>query len=339
MQLVAVASALAGRPSLPRVASRAAPRHACISASASPPSAAQLALPDPAAWARALREVGPPRVIFTDCDGTLLGPDHRLSARSTEALRRLSELGVRVVPATGRARAGAWTQHVLTERALNGGVPGIYLNGGAVFDEGAAPQSSTVPADVVADVLDFAEARRSRATAVAYVGDEALVDRPKCALAHKLAAVGDSPLRGVARLAARGAVQGAVHKVLFLTSDEEAAGGSLRAELELLVGTRADVTQALRWCVEVCPRGVHKGRAAGELLERWGVAPEEALAIGDGENDVQLLQLCGHSVAMDNGVAAAKRSAQLVAPSNAADGWAAAIDALVLAPLGRPLRG
>ena len=62
-----------------------------------------------------------PSVVFTDCDGTMLNPAHSLSARSRSVLRELDHIGVWVVPATGRARAGSWTEDVLTEPALRGG--------------------------------------------------------------------------------------------------------------------------------------------------------------------------------------------------------------------------
>ena len=47
------------------------------------------------------------KVVFTDCDGTMLTPDHVLSPAASKMLHTLADAGVRVVPATGRARAGA----------------------------------------------------------------------------------------------------------------------------------------------------------------------------------------------------------------------------------------
>ena len=75
------------------------------------------------------------KVVFTDCDGTMLTPDHVLSPAASKMLHTLADAGVRVVPATGRARAGAWTDAVLTHPILNNGVPGVYINGCSGFTE------------------------------------------------------------------------------------------------------------------------------------------------------------------------------------------------------------
>jgi hypothetical protein len=118
--------------------------------------------------------------------------------------------------------------------------------------------------------------------------------------------------------------------VLFLHADTEAASAALRAEVAPHIAGHAELTRALRWCLEVKPLGACKATAARALLAEWGVAPADALALGDGDNDVSLLRLCGASVAMGNGCAAAKAAATHLAPSNADDGFAVAIETLVL---------
>ena len=43
-----------------------------------------------------------PDAIVTDLDGTLLGPDKQVGERDAAAIRRLTRLGIPVVPGTGR---------------------------------------------------------------------------------------------------------------------------------------------------------------------------------------------------------------------------------------------
>lgn len=274
-----------------------------------------------------------PRVIFTDCDGTLLAPDHRLSARARDALRALTSAGVRVVPATGRARSGTWTDHVLTEPALRNGFPGIYLNGCSQFDEDGREETIVLEPAAARAAVAFGASRRDLTTTVVYVAGEALVEADD-ALTAKLAAVGDSPMRRVPSLTAAlssDSVASAVAKVLLLCADDEQTAAALRqAVAPSIAGHAAELTRALSWCLEVKPTGVCKATAASALLRRWQVDPADALALGDGENDVSLLKLCGASVAMGNGCSQAKAAARFLAPSNADDGFATAIEMLVL---------
>lgn len=212
-----------------------------------------------------------PRVVFTDCDGTLLRPDHTLSDRARQTLRELDRAGVIVVPATGRGRAGTWTSSVLTE--LRGGAPGVFCNGCTSFDrDGTALPPALLPTSLPASVLGAlgTSAVGAGCVAVAYVGDEALYEYSASALIPRLALVGDSPLRRVECLRSACAAS-PVSKILLL--HDAHALPALRAAVAPVVGGASGgaVTQAIDWMLEVVPSHADKGSAAGELLARWGL--------------------------------------------------------------------
>lgn len=72
-------------------------------------------------------------------------------------------------------------------------------------------------------------------------------------------------------------------------------------------------------------RGVSKGKGAQFLLSHFNLLPEEALAIGDGLNDLELLNMIPHSVAMGNGHPKVKEIAEFVTDDIAHDGFAKAL--------------
>ena len=57
-----------------------------------------------------------------------------------------------------------------------------------------------------------------------------------------------------------------------------------------------------------------------ELLKRWNLKPEQIMAFGDSENDIEMLELAGISYAMENAEEAVKRVATKVAPANSQAG-------------------
>ena len=57
-----------------------------------------------------------PDAIFTDLDGTLLGPDKKVGKQDAAAIRRLKELGIPVIICTGRPILG--TRLVTAELGL-----------------------------------------------------------------------------------------------------------------------------------------------------------------------------------------------------------------------------
>jgi hydroxymethylpyrimidine pyrophosphatase-like HAD family hydrolase len=64
------------------------------------------------------------------------------------------------------------------------------------------------------------------------------------------------------------------------------------------------------------------------------MSPSGMLAMGDGENDIEMLQLAAVSAAMGNAGAKVKAAADYVMVSNDEDGVAQAIERFVLQPKG-----
>ena len=52
--------------------------------------------------------------------------------------------------------------------------------------------------------------------------------------------------------------------------------------------------------VEILSPQVHKGHGLRQLCENIGVSLDEVIAFGDGDNDIEFLQLAGRGVAMKN---------------------------------------
>ncbi|MGL5540071.1 MAG: HAD family hydrolase [Erysipelotrichaceae bacterium] len=52
--------------------------------------------------------------------------------------------------------------------------------------------------------------------------------------------------------------------------------------------------------VELSSKHVHKGAALEKVLHRYGIKPEEVMAFGDGENDMEMLSLAKYGIAMGN---------------------------------------
>ncbi|MDO5426136.1 MAG: HAD family hydrolase [Eubacteriales bacterium] len=58
------------------------------------------------------------------------------------------------------------------------------------------------------------------------------------------------------------------------------------------------VTSGNAW-LDFMPKGVHKGTAIRSLMKKLGISPDEALAIGDNYNDLEMLGEVSYSFAME----------------------------------------
>ncbi|MFD5826811.1 HAD family hydrolase [Lentzea sp. NPDC060358] len=125
------------------------------------------------------------------------------------------------------------------------------------------------------------------------------------------------------------------------TFDEVAATATPRLVMRWLDHTPAELAFAVKdlelpgieWHVDhtepwltAVPPDVTKGSALDELCRQLGISPRDALAIGDGTNDVEMLRWAGLGVAMGQAPATVQAVADEVAPTILEDGAAQVLD-------------
>lgn len=86
------------------------------------------------------------------------------------------------------------------------------------------------------------------------------------------------------------------------------------------LGGKIEPTTSGHGAVDLIVPGCHKASGLKRLVERWNISPEQCVAFGDGGNDIEMLQYCGHSYAMGNASDQVKHVAKDVCPSNNEDG-------------------
>ncbi len=69
--------------------------------------------------------------------------------------------------------------------------------------------------------------------------------------------------------------------------------------------------------IDVMQRGVNKATGVSQLMDRYGIKPEEVMAFGDSMNDYEILRMVGFSRAMGNGRSAIKQISGKVLGTNA----------------------
>lgn len=84
-----------------------------------------------------------------------------------------------------------------------------------------------------------------------------------------------------------------------------------------------------RWAVDVTLRTINKWTGCQWVMARTGFTPEQAIAFGDGLNDIQMLQGVGLGIAMGNAHPDLKAVADHIAPTLQLDGIARALEELV----------
>ncbi len=251
------------------------------------------------------------KAIFFDIDGTLVSLKTKVYSPSAKrALELLREKGIRLLVATGRSKFEIEGEHLLEGLTFDGiltnnGQDGYDADGSLLFgspihpDDAAAVIDWSLTNDVACWVVT---ARESILSHVNSRVEDAMVE-----IHTKTPPIGD----------VRRAAREPVYKiVLFLTPEEMAR------PMALMPHSRK--TQWFDCGFDIIARDGGKGTAVAEICRRYGLAREETMAFGDGQNDIDMLKAAGIGVAMGNAPEEVKAAADYVTEDVDEDGlWKA----------------
>jgi len=266
------------------------------------------------------------KLIAVDLDGTLLNSDHKISERTAEALRKAVAQGLKIVLATGKTPFSA--RDIVKQFGID--APGIYVQGlTIVYPDGETKNLAQLDAALVRSVITFAEERGF--DVIAYSGGQTLTRADNVGARELTEAYGENVPQIV------GALQNIlestpISKLLFFKRREPRKVTALRWQLGTQINGKARLVQALDDALEMLPLGASKGKALKLVLKELGIDVKEVMAIGDGENDIEMIEMAGIGVAMGNANPKLKAVAKHHVASNDADGVAEALERFALKP-------
>ncbi|GAB4525279.1 MAG: Cof-type HAD-IIB family hydrolase [Anaerolineae bacterium] len=263
-------------------------------------------------------------LIAVDLDGTLLNEKNEVSDRNEKAIKAAVERGVKVVIATGKTRFSM----LQTLARLGLTTPGIYNQGLIIYQaDGAVAHQTTLEPAVARQVITFCEDRGF--DVIAYSGDRILVkyDSPQATMLHTRFG---EPLPEAVGPLVNILDEIPVNKLIVTKQGDPRRIRAIRWQLEMQLDGKGRLVQAMiPDMVEVLPPRGSKGMALKTVLKEMGITADKMMAIGDGENDKEMIELAGVGVAMGNADDRLKAVAKYTVGTNLEDGVAQAIDRFV----------
>jgi Cof subfamily protein (haloacid dehalogenase superfamily) len=249
----------------------------------------------------------PYRVLVCDLDGTLLLDPPDLDPELVEGCRRAVERGLVFSIATGRMPPGA--ERYVAELGADG--PGIFYNGALVRDavDGRDLMRLTLPRGLIWRAHEvFAHAPISPL----FYRDDQLYCLDESWAARLYAEEQAVPLEVIDQPADFLSMGGFV-KTLFIGHPETLP--IVRDELTHAVGGEARLVMTRRDYLEMIPPTASKGAALRVVADHLGVPLEEIVAVGDQENDLEMIRAAGLGVAMPQAPEVVRGHADRVAPT------------------------
>jgi Cof subfamily protein (haloacid dehalogenase superfamily) len=250
----------------------------------------------------------PIRMIALDLDETLLAHDKTVGPRTAEALREAARRGIEIVLASGRMTPAM--ERTAAELRIDCCI--VAYNGAAVCGRAAQGRKRLVhrplPAATARRLYEYA---RPRGYQVNYYLNDVIVSEDAAHLrpwAELYRSRTGSPYRFVPDLAVH--LHLAPTKLLFVTAPEERP--KIEADVRPMLGMDAAVIRTDPEYLEFLEPSVNKGWGVSELAGILGIPMHQVFAMGNGENDVEMLFQSGFGVAVANACAAAKHAARAV---------------------------
>ena len=91
-----------------------------------------------------------------------------------------------------------------------------------------------------------------------------------------------------------------------------------------------EVYRSAGFFLECVPPGVDKAKSLERLLAMVNIDKDDVIAVGDGFNDLSMIEYAGLGIAMDNAPGEVKSRANFVTSSNDEDGVAKVIEKFIL---------
>ena len=271
------------------------------------------------------------KLLAIDIDGTLLNPQKQITPRTREAIQAAREAGIVVTLATARRYRN--TAPIAGELGVN--IPLILCDGALITNhpDGTVLATQLLDADVAQQTLELM-VQYSVQPVVHHVfnGIEETWTGPREYDNEWVATYLAAYPEYIQRLPYANCCTGQPDPLRVVAFAAEEIVNVLMPEVAALTCSWNFTRRGSYGTAELTVMNPLCSKASGVALlaQRLGIKMEEVMAIGDNNNDVEMLQAVGWSVAMGQATEAVKSVANAVTTSNTEDGVARAIESYAL---------
>ncbi len=266
-------------------------------------------------------------LLISDVDGTLVTDDKRLTQATIDAAGRLHNAGIKLALTSARPPQGL----ELFAAPLGLDTPRGAFNGGTITGpDGRVLKAHLVPEPAAREAVAFLE--HHGVDVWLFVGIEWQVKNPA---AHYIPLETRTLQQPPVVLDSFDGLYGRCGKITGTTQNHSLLA-RCEAELHDRIGSVTNVHRSQTYYLDVTHPDANKGFAATRIASLLGTELRDVAVIGDQANDLAMFRVAGYAIAMGNATPEVKAKAQDVSRSNQEDGWAWAIDHLVLPRGPRP---
>lgn len=265
------------------------------------------------------------KLIAIDMDGTLLSEKKHVDSPQKKAVHKAIEVGVKVVLCTGRPLYGVLPPYRELELEKYNFNEYVILNNGCSVHKTTDWELLAFEEITKEDIAYLNELRKGYDVDLTVSNDDDYFVIGESANEYTKEDGGLVYVK-VQPISIEEATSGkyTFFKSMFLGNENEIA--RFVKDRGELINSRCSGVLSQKHIYETLPKGANKGVALKKLAKKLNISREEVMAIGDGNNDIEMLEFAGVGVAMGNGTKMAKEAANYITDTNENNGVAKAIE-------------
>jgi len=266
------------------------------------------------------------KLLVVDVDGTLVDKNGVISSEDERAIAKAIAAGVKVAISTGRVIKAC--QGIISKFSLDG--HHIFFDGALVSDPAQSNEvySQPIKKEMVRQAVEFA--RLNDIYLELYSPERFFAERENWSDNVHYRFFGVAPV--IADFSSIWERERIMKAEMVVHNPEEAAKAQL-FQNEFNHSLRFSIARSPAYpeidFVNIIDPEVSKGEALKALASFLGISTDEVIAIGDGLNDISLLETSGLAVAMGNAFPEVKKVADYITVDVDQSGVAAAVERFV----------
>lgn len=254
------------------------------------------------------------QMIVSDLDGTLKDIDSALDPEIAEIIADLEQNDIHFTIATGKNLKSTRE----TALALGISMPIVFSNGCMLQTiDGTILEKEVLPIDFVRSLITLCD--QQGIELAIHIGEDIYV-REITHNASILFDYGSPSLVEVGEWAQVEDLLEQAYKCIALDRDNRQRLFDLEKMVYAFAVDRVEYCHTLVEMLEFMPAGISKVSGIRALGKRYGVPMRAVITMGDGNNDIGMLQAAGYSVAVANAPGAVRAAARWIIPPCAENG-------------------
>lgn len=265
------------------------------------------------------------KIIYSDIDGTLLQSDHHISPGTKTCILELEREGIPFILVSARMPGAVR----LIRRELGNHSPIVCYSGGLILDqEGEVMHSCQMSLDLAIEMKGLLERDHPQICCNTYGMEKWIVDDDQNPWVMREEQITESKSK-TGHIQEAFAKEGGIHKFLLMGEPESilAAECDLKTRYPSLTILKSNANY-----LEVMHGSVKKSAGVRILSRHYRISKDQAVAFGDGENDIDMLQAVRFGIAMENAPEIVRQQAAFVTRSNDEEGILAVLQQLQFLP-------